>query len=241
MAGFGKRIQPSLGVNDPLLATVLVATDGKTLLAVVNCDLLGVGDDFTAEVRGRIEALAGIPGSSVMLCCTHTHYGPLMPSDDGGPPPSPMTFEWAYRKNLAYQLAGLAYEAKASLQPARLSVGLGQCDIGVNRRQKTPDGKIIFGENPTGPIDRGVLVGRIESAAGKPLAVLVNFTCHANGLEAQDRNISADFVGCMRRLVEQTAGAPCLFLQAAGRGSGAGLADGPAGEGRLRRARLALP
>ncbi len=215
MVGFGKRVQPSLGVNDPLYATVLAATDGKNFATVINCDLLGVGDDFTSQVREKVLALAGIPGPSVMICCTHTHYGPLMPRVEATSPPSPVTYEWAYRENLAFQLAGLVYEAKANLQPARLSVGLGQCDIGVNRREMTPDGRIIFGENPHGPIDRAVLVCRIETAAGRPLAALVNFTAHANGLDAQDRKISADYVGCMRRVAEPAAGAPCLFLQGA--------------------------
>lgn len=214
MAGFGKRIQPSLGVNDPLFATVLVATDGKTTAAVINCDILGTWGDFPSLVRERVEALAGIPGPNVMICSTHTHYGPML-SYEKGPTPDPITYEWVYTQNLAFQLAGLVFEAKANLQPARLSVGLGQCDIGVNRREKTPDGRIIFGENPSGPVDRAVLVARIESDQGKPLAALVNFTCHANGLDAQERKISADFVGCMRRVVEQAAGAPCLFLQGA--------------------------
>jgi hypothetical protein len=215
MAGFGKRIQPSIGVSDPLYATALVAGDEKTIVAVVDCDLLGVGAAFTAEVRGKVEPLAGIPGRNVMIVCTHTHYGPTIPRDGADSPPSHSTYEWAYREYLVFQLAGLVYEAKAGMQPALMKIGLGQSDIGVNRREKTADGRIVFGNNPQGPVDRTVGVCRIETAAGKPMATLVNFTCHPNGQDAQIRMISADYVGCMRRVVQDVTGAPCLFWQGA--------------------------
>jgi len=215
MAGFGKRIQPSVGVNDPLYATALVATDETTAVAVVDCDLLGVRADFTSEVRGKIEPLAGIPGPNVMIVCTHTHYGPTIPRGDAGSPASRSTYEWAYREHLAFQLAGLVYEAKANMEPVRLRTGMGRCDVGVNRREKTADGRIVFGNNPQGPVDRAVGVCRIDTAAGKPLAALVNFTAHPNGQDAQIRKISADYVGCMRRVVQDITGASCLFLQGA--------------------------
>ncbi|HUW55340.1 MAG TPA: neutral/alkaline non-lysosomal ceramidase N-terminal domain-containing protein, partial [Planctomycetota bacterium] len=79
MSGFGKRIQPSLGVNDPLYATALVAADGETVIVAVDCDLLCVPADFTAEVRARAASLAGISASHVTVHCTHTHYGPRVP------------------------------------------------------------------------------------------------------------------------------------------------------------------
>ena len=214
MAGFGKRIQPSLGVSDPLYATALVASDDKTALAVIDCDLLGVGAAFMTDVRGKIESLAGIPGRNVSVVCTHTHYGPSLHRDVAGSPPQP-TYEETYRELLSFQLAGLVYEAKTTMQPARIRIGMGQSDIGVNRRERTADGRIVFGVNPDGAVDRAVGVCRIETAAGKPLATLVNFTCHANGQDAQIRMISADFVGCMRRVVEDATGVPCLFWQGA--------------------------
>jgi hypothetical protein len=127
----------------------------------------------------------------------------------------PGSYEKSYRDYLIHQLAGLIYEAKSNLQPARMRVGMGQCDIGVNRRQKTVDGQIILGENPSGPVDRTVGVCRIETAAGQPLATLVNFATHPVGQDVQVRKVSADYVGCMRRVVQDATGAPCLFWQGA--------------------------
>lgn len=212
MAGFGKRNGPSVGVNDPIFATCLVADDGQNTIAMLDCDLVFVGAEFTAEVRGRAEALAGIPAKNIMLGCTHTHYGPEIagPKTDG-----PLSYEQAYRWWLSYQLAGLVAEAKAALQPARMSLGLGVSDIGINRRERTADGRIILGENPAGTIDRSVSVCRFDTPAGKPLAVVANFATHPVGQDVQERRISADYVGCARRVAEAQTGALCLFWQGA--------------------------
>ena len=215
MSGFGKRIQPSLGVNDPLYATALVAAAEDSVIAVLDCDLLFVTADFTAEMRERIEALTGIPGRNVMISCTHTHYGPQIPGAVAGAAQSPPAYEQAYRANLLHQLAGLVYEAKAGMQPVRLRIGRGQSDIGINRRTKAADGRIVFGENHEAVVDRTVGVCRIDTAEGAPLAVVVNFTAHPVGQDAQIRRISADYVGCTRRAVQEATDALCVFWQGA--------------------------
>lgn len=215
MSGFGKRIQPSLGVNDPIYATTLVVGDDETTIAVVDCDLLCVGADFTAEVRSGAEPLTGIPGPNVMICCTHSHYGPRIVGRDAAAPAPPPTFERAYRDYLVHQLVGLICEAKADVQPARMSIALGQSDIGLNRRERTADGRIVLGSNPEGPVDRTVGVCRIETLAGEPLAALVSFAAHPVGQDVQIRKISADYVGCTRRVVQEMTGAPCVFWQGA--------------------------
>src|SRR5512138_364725 len=76
LSGFGKRVQPSLGVTDPIHATALVLDDGPTRIAAIDCDLLCVPADLTAEVRAKAAARAGVPESHLMISCTHTHYGP---------------------------------------------------------------------------------------------------------------------------------------------------------------------
>lgn len=212
MAGFGKRIQPSLGVNDPIYATAMVADDGVTTVAVVDCDLVFVSADFTAALREKAERLSGIAGANIMITSTHTHYGPRLAS---GGENAKQSYEGAYREWLLYQLAGLIFEAKANLKPAQMRWGLGQCDIGVNRREKTADGKVILGENPSGPIDRSVGVCRIDTIDGAPLATVVNFATHPVSQDVQVRKISADYVGRTRQVVEEATGVPCLFWQGA--------------------------
>jgi hypothetical protein len=56
---------------------------------------------------------------------------------------------------------------------------------------------------------------RIDEENGRPLAVLVNFAAHPTILAWDNRLISPDYPGTLRRTVESLTGATCLFLQGA--------------------------
>src|SRR5207244_6992902 len=64
---------PSTHVHDELHARCLVLDDGKTKLAIVVCDLLGMHRSVSVEARRLIEDATGIPASNVSISCTHTH------------------------------------------------------------------------------------------------------------------------------------------------------------------------
>ena len=87
LTGFAGRA-PSTGVHDDLTATALVlAEDGgggeagtapAERVAIVALDLLGLyGDDLGPAIKAQIAAVSGIPAERVLLCCSHTHYGPV--------------------------------------------------------------------------------------------------------------------------------------------------------------------
>jgi hypothetical protein len=146
-----------------------------------------------------------------VIACSHTHYGPLT---------EPCREEQApqvesYLANLVHLLAGAVAMARATAVPCRLSYGEGQVGIGINRRERTADGQIILGQNPSGPVDPRVAVLRIDGVDGQPLAVVLNYACHPVSLGSQCTDISADFPGTARQLVEEQTGATCLFLQGA--------------------------
>jgi hypothetical protein len=206
MAGFAGR-GPAEGVNDELLATTLAVESGCARALVVTMDVIGTGDDYTAEIRSEIERATGVPAASVLLCSSHTHYNAELGADD--------PIAASYKAYLKFLLAGTARAAVADLQPVRIGVGEGQSFIGINRRERKPDGRIWLGNNPDGPCDRQVRVMRLDTTDGKPLAALVNFTCHPVSPADTGRLLSADWIGSMRKLVESFTGATCLFLQGA--------------------------
>jgi hypothetical protein len=148
----------------------------------------------------------------VLLCASHTHYGPVSGAYETGDLPADVT---AYIASLTFLLAGAAQAALAQLQPVRLGFGEGVSQIGVNRRERRPDGQIVLGQNPDGPCDRAVRVVRLDTADGRPLAALVNFACHPVSAAHAFRLISADYIASLRTLVETATGAACLFLQGA--------------------------
>ncbi len=207
-AGYAAR-GPLTRFHDSLLATALVLSDGAQQVALLSCDLLGLDAETVKEIRQQVQARTGLPEGALTVACTHTHYGPDPCRELTDPQVR------AYRANLIHTLVGIVAVAAAEVQPARLRVGWGMSSIGVNRREKLPDGRIILGQNPTGPIDRAVGVARLNALSGEPLACIVNFQTHPVSQTGEVAHISADYPGKMRDVVETLTGASCLFLQGA--------------------------
>src|SRR5258705_268817 len=84
--------------------------------------------------------------------------------------------------------------------------GRGECYINANRRAFRPGGERFLGINPEGQCDREVLVARLDTAKGNPLATLVNYACHATIMGPPNRLITPDYPGAMKRVVEQSVG-----------------------------------
>jgi hypothetical protein len=222
MIGFAGR-GPAAGIHDDLTATALVLEGpaaqlngdaqgaGVSRLAVIACDLLFLRAEEVRAVREEIARLSDVPPDHVVIACSHTHYGPLTEPDrnEQGPQVEP------YLANLVHLLAGAVAMARARTVPCRLGFGQGEIRIGINRRERTADGQIILGQNPSGPVDPRVAVLRIDAVDGSPLAAVLNYACHPVSLGSRCTDISADFPGTARRLFEGETGAMCLFLQGA--------------------------
>ncbi len=210
MQGFAGR-GPATGVHDDLYVTALVLVSGDESAAIVAGDLIGFSAELTEAIRSESSQRTGIAPGNIALCASHTHYGPTTTRGEGLEDADVQ----AYVGNLVHMIAGAVQEAQAHVKPAHAAVGRGTCDIGINRRERKPDGTIVLGQNPDGPIDRELIVVRIDTKGGEPLAALVNFAVHGVCQSSQTRRISADFVGPMRDLVESAFGVKTLYLQGA--------------------------
>ncbi|HWY86984.1 MAG TPA: neutral/alkaline non-lysosomal ceramidase N-terminal domain-containing protein [Gemmataceae bacterium] len=213
MWGYGARHdQPSTGVRDQLYARALVLSVGKEKVALVSLDLgRPPTRTSTASIRRRINEGAGI--TTCFLVASHTHHGPVLELDNWPTPEKP------YVRALEDKLVGAILEAARNLEPAQ--IGFGTAEVGLNRNRHA--------RGPEKPVDRELLVGRVETTRGKNLAYLVNFAAHATLLDAKLRDLSADYPGAMARSVEQKTGGVCLFLQGAAGDLSAkpGQPDGP--------------
>jgi neutral ceramidase len=215
LSGFAGR-GPSVGLHDPLSTRALVMSDGASTAALVSCDLIGLSAEIVGDIREEASRRVDIPPANITVCCTHTHYGPNIrgvlreaeqdePWDDAG----------VYKAGLKYKIAGAISEAFTNMCPAKMGVGWGESYIGINRREKAPDGTTVLGQNPAAPIDRQVGVVRIDDLEGIPIAVLANFATHAVSQSSKMRMISADFPGKACDIVTLLTQAPCLYLQGA--------------------------
>lgn len=199
-------------VEAPLTATALVVSDGAQLTAIIACDLIYVRGEFADRLRARVAERIETSTDRVLINCSHTHAVVPMPGweSPNRPANEPLRRYYAY---LEEALAGVAYAALQRLAPARMAAGRGRVRIGVNRRERLPDGRIILGENPDKPVDEDVTVLRFDHLDGSPLALVMNYACHPDVLGPRVDFISPDYVGHARAAAEALSGVPSLFLQ----------------------------
>ena len=83
---------------------------------------------------------------------------------------------------------------------------------------------------PFGPVDPTVGIIRIDDSRNRPRAVIMNFACHPDALNAVSYVISSDYVGSATRFVEEAFDykVNCLFIQG-GAGNQASLFKTPHG------------
>lgn len=70
-------------VLDPLKAKVLYLGQGDESVALVACDLIGMGAGLVARIRAKAAKAAKGPPRHVWVHCSHTHTGGLLPRTEG--------------------------------------------------------------------------------------------------------------------------------------------------------------
>jgi hypothetical protein len=203
----------SEGIDLPLMCTALAITDGTEAVIIAEWDLLyPPSGAWLAEARGRISALTGVPGDHIRLSASHTHAGPSLeqPWFEAG-----AEMIGPYVASLTDRLAGVCMAAYRAMRPAFAGSGKGSCTVNSNRRRPHQPGRPMLGPYPEGFSDHEVGVIGIDAADGQPIAVLVNYAAHPTILAWDNRLISPDYPGTLRRTVESITGATCLFLQGA--------------------------
>ncbi|MSS71612.1 MAG: hypothetical protein EXS64_08995 [Candidatus Latescibacteria bacterium] len=221
MAGYAARTRGSETVDDELFAKALVLDDGRTKTGIVTSDLIGVPPELAAEVRDLVAQETGISGDHLLLCASHTHFGPavrrqMFRENEATDAPQ----DQAYLTVLARKLATAVHLAHDGRRAARAGAGKGEIHtISYNRRTVRPDGKVEMhlrypppGTDVTfGPKDPEVNVLKVEDAAGGVMATLVSFGCHPVSSVDRTYAITADYPGYAMGVVEEVEGGVCLF------------------------------
>ena len=194
---------PATSIHDDLHARCLVLDDGKTKLALVVCDLLGVSYDVSIAARKLIEEQTGLPPEQVLICAVHTHSAC---SALGGAPLD------EYHTFVARRIADGVQTADSRLRPAEMAFVAAEAPEHVNNRRwfmkpgtapPNPFGKIDQVKmnppsgspnlvEPAGPTDPTVSVLAFRDLEGHPIALFSAYSLHyVGGVNRGD--ISADY------------------------------------------------
>jgi hypothetical protein len=213
LCGYTVREGFSTDVHLPLTVTALVAESLGVRVAVVGVDAALGSVEFVDHVRDRCAAAIGTSRDHVLVNLSHTHSAPspaeFMPFDS----PDSIQRLTAHDSRVLDGCVKACKDAASKLQPARLAIGTGQCAGNINRRQATPEGEMLLGEDPAGPCDQTVRVARFDDLSGAPLAILFRYSCHTVTMGPRSNRISPDFAGPARQVIEQAMGCPTIFLQ----------------------------
>lgn len=215
MSGYAAREGPAQDKDDELTVTALVLDDENNMrVAVLGFDLVFLREPLVSELRRQIGSALGIPASHVLLNFSHTHCGPALDGLKYDEDPDQEAMRRGYEDRLCAEARSAALLAVHRQRPARIGTGAGAAHIGVNRRETQPDGTVLLGEDPAGPVDHEVRVFRIDQPDGRPIAVMFAHGCHTVTMGPKCLRWSADYVGPAREIVERYTGVPSLFLQA---------------------------
>ena len=213
--GFNARFADS--VQDPLRSRCLVLDDGRTRLAIVVVDSLMMSREILDRVKRLAEARTGIPTEQMLISATHTHSAPSVTGGLGSEP------DPVYSKSIRTQIVRGIEKAVENLAPARVGWTSVQAEGYVHCRRwiVRPD-KIFadpFGKRtvrammhpgyqnleylaPSGPVDPELSMLSLQSPAGRPIALLANFSMHYFGASP----LSADYFGRFARRIEEMIG-----------------------------------
>ncbi len=210
---------PAENVHDELHARCLVLDDGKTKLAIVLCDNVGIPREVFDAAKHQIHEATGIPATHLLMASTHTHSATTARG------PSKVIWEdelTDYQKFVAHRISDGVRRAMANLEPAR--IGWGQVDEPsevFNRRWHVSDQSMLsnpFGGidkvrmnpsrgsdaliEPAGPTDPQVAFVSVQRTDGRPIALLANYSLHYVGGVPRGV-ISADYFGYFAKFIAE--------------------------------------
>jgi hypothetical protein len=202
-------------IHDDLFAHALVIGKGGSCAAIVVCDLIGLEKELASTARELAARRTGIPADSILICCTHTHTGPVLSRRRG----RIMARDEAYTEVLVRRIADSVCLACKRSQDANLHVGIGQVEgINFNRRYWMKDGTLRTNPpfqspdivRPAGPTDPQLGVLHASGKDSRALAILTNYALHAD--EVGGTAICADYQGVANRLLKAVLGPDCAVL-----------------------------
>ncbi len=216
---------PARHIHDQLQARTLVLDDGTTKLVLVICDNIGMKREVYDHAKQLITQRTGIPAEHVLTASTHTHSATSAEGEGkrrrGWTVGEPLD---DYQQFIARRIADGVEVALNNLAPARIGWGaVNKPEHVFNRRWRMKEPVINpFGQmdavrmnpgirnpdlvEPAGPTDPEVSFISVQSADGRPIALLANYSLHYVG-GLPNNHISADYFAVFADRMQELLGA----------------------------------
>ncbi|MGF2769000.1 neutral/alkaline non-lysosomal ceramidase N-terminal domain-containing protein [Bacillus cereus] len=195
-------------VEERIYGTVFVFEKDEMKTVFISIDNIGMLVEDTNIIRERVASRLHVPFERITVVYTHTHSGPETVGDH------PLVK--SYKTILVNNVVHGAVTANNHLKRCEVGWGVTKGDIGINRRERISDGKAKMGTNIDGVVDKRIGMLAIRDAETKELSgVLVFCTAHPNVLKGDSDELSADYPGMTREILERIVNCPVIIVQGA--------------------------
>ncbi|MGN7197489.1 neutral/alkaline non-lysosomal ceramidase N-terminal domain-containing protein [Bacillus mycoides] len=195
-------------IEEHIYATVYVFENNQTKTVFISIDNIGMLIEDTIIIREQVAHELNVPFKNITVVYTHTHSGPETVGDD--------QLIKSYTTILINNVVKGAIIANDNMQLSEVGWNVTMGEIGVNRRERTSDGKVKMGINENGVVDKRIGVLAIRNYKTKELTGIIVFcTAHPNVLKSDSDILSADYPGLTRGILEQTLNCPVIIVQGA--------------------------
>lgn len=118
-AGYGNRDRYADDVADDLYSKVLALECGGVEAVIVTNDLIGIPRELGGKIRKLVHEATGVPEDHVLVCASHTHFGPVVEDVTYFAEEMDGRADRAWIDLLTRKIAGAAAMARRRVRPAR--------------------------------------------------------------------------------------------------------------------------
>jgi len=204
LAGFAVRTEPAKGkLSDLYVKAMAIEDERGNRVVIVSIDLIAISKSVATKVCNEAKRQFGLSRDQVMLCATHTHYGPELRPDKV--PFFHIPDEYAekiqpFADRLAQTIVDVIGKSLEQLRPTTLRVAESEVSFASNRRDSDD------------PIDHAVPVLIAEG-----VGIVFGYACHNTTMPPADCLYSGDWAGFACEQIEREfPGHVAMFLMGAG-------------------------
>ncbi|MHB1154579.1 MAG: neutral/alkaline non-lysosomal ceramidase N-terminal domain-containing protein [Eubacteriales bacterium] len=206
--GFAARHDGWTNVHDELYATAAVIR-ANTDIIILSLDLISGDRSFEQAVYAALMEQVQIPPDNIILSYSHTH-GALGIGNYGGDEAA------GYRDFVLRTITDLVKEAMEHLGDAKMSLCKVSSDFGISRRYPSLEGILWKPYDNPESADHDLYLLKFEDE-DDIRGILYSYACHPTSCGPTNLEITADFPGAVRSLLEtEYPGCGVMFLQGCG-------------------------
>jgi hypothetical protein len=201
-----KENRISTGVNDPIFAKALFVSDGKTSMALLTLDCIGLLYSDVIKIREQVALLLPstiLNSENIVVSSTHTHHAPDVVGL-WGENKTQTGVNQMYMTQLIDIAAKQIVKAYKKRKPATIKYATSTHGEGW-----------VSNISIEGEVDNEVSILQFLNKKNKSIASITNFACHTTVLNGDATLISSDFAGGLYQKLDQSFKGVNMFLQGA--------------------------